>query len=184
MVGRRLTIDEFLKLPEEKPYLELEDGVVVQKAWANPRHGRLQPVFAGHVSDFARPRHLALTFLELQTNFGGNILTPDIAVYRWSRVPRDADGRLVDDIPGAPDIAAEIASPEQSTNALVRRCLWYVENGVHVAPLIDPDDDSVIVFRPDTSPRALRGADRIDLDDVLPGFELTVQELFDSLKLD
>jgi hypothetical protein len=32
MVGRRLTIEEFLKLPEEKPYLELEDGVVVQKA--------------------------------------------------------------------------------------------------------------------------------------------------------
>jgi Uma2 family endonuclease len=141
-------------------------------------------VFAGRISDFAKPRRLALAFLELQTNFGGNVLTPDIAVYTWDRIPRDADGRLVDDILGAPDIAAEIASPEQSANALVRRCIWYVENGVHLAPLIDPEDDSVIVFRPGASPRALRGTDRIDLDEVLPGFELTVQELFDSLRLD
>jgi Uma2 family endonuclease len=80
-----------------------------------------------------------------------------------------------------PDIAVEIVSPEQRVNTLVRRCLWYVANGVRIALLIDPDDESVIVFRPDVSPLALGGSDRIDLDEVLPGFELTVQQFFDSL---
>ena len=32
-------------------------------------------------------------------------------------------------------------------------------------------------------PRALRGPERIDLDNLLPGFELTVQDLFASLRL-
>ena len=27
---RRMTLEEFLRLPEEKPYLELIDGMVVQ----------------------------------------------------------------------------------------------------------------------------------------------------------
>jgi Uma2 family endonuclease len=36
----------------------------------------------------------------------------DFAVYRWRRIPVDADGRIVDDFLEPPDIAIEIASPE------------------------------------------------------------------------
>jgi Uma2 family endonuclease len=63
----------------------------------------------------------------------------------------------------------------------VRRCLWCIEQGSQVALLVDPSDESVLVFRPDQSAVALRGDDRIDLDVVLPGFELTAKQLFDSL---
>ena len=82
-----------------------------------------------------------------------------------------------------PDLVVEIVSPEQSTNALVRRCLWYVANGVGIALLVDPSDRSVILFRPGSTPIGLSGEDRIDLGDLLPGLELTVQQLFDTLKV-
>ena len=39
-------------------------------------------------------------------------------------------------------------------------------------------------FGDDHSERRLSGIDRIDLDSVLPGFELTVQALFDTLRID
>jgi len=39
----------------------------------------------------------------------------------------------------------------------------------------------VRLFQPGLEPRILRGTDRIDLDAVLPGFELTVEQLFDTL---
>jgi hypothetical protein len=42
----------------------------------------------------------------------------------------------------------------------------------------------VLRFSPDALPDALTGDDRIDLDEVLPGFELTVNELFGTLVLD
>ena len=44
-----------------------------------------------------------------------------------------------------------------------------------------PDDEIVFDFRPGAPLRVLQGADRIDVDEVLPGFELTVAGLFDLL---
>jgi len=41
ITGRRLTAQEFLELPEEKPYLELIDGEVVQKPLPQEQHGFL-----------------------------------------------------------------------------------------------------------------------------------------------
>jgi hypothetical protein len=41
-----------------------------------------------------------------------------------------------------------------------------------------------VLFRADAAPRALRNADRIDVSEVLPGLELTVDQLFGTLRLD
>ncbi len=108
---------------------------------------------------------------------------PDVAVYRWERVPVTERGRVANRFYEPPDVAIEIVSPEQSVNALVRRCLWYVANGVGLALLVDPSDESVLSFRPGQAPRPLAGADRIDLNEILPGFALTVGVLFESLRL-
>jgi Uma2 family endonuclease len=53
---RRMTLDEFLKLPEidEKPYLELVDGVVEQKPPAEWVHAFLQPALAALIDRHAR----------------------------------------------------------------------------------------------------------------------------------
>jgi Uma2 family endonuclease len=65
----------------------------------------------------------------------------------------------------------------------LRKCIWYVEHGVLLALLVDPVDRSVLLFRPNALPRALRATDAIDLSEVLPGFEATVDQLFSALKL-
>jgi hypothetical protein len=67
----------------------------------------------------------------------------------------------------------EIVSPEQSANALVRRCLWYVANGVGIAVLVDPEDETVLLFRPDAVPLPVAGDEAIDLRPVLPDFRLS-----------
>ena len=54
-------------------------------------------------------------------------------------------------------------------------------NGVPLALLVDDKDETVTLFRPGLDPVVLRRDDRIDLAAVLPGFELTVAELFASL---
>ena len=51
-----------------------------------------------------------------------------------------------------------------------------------VALLVDPVDTSVLAFRPEGRVSAWRGTDRIDVREVLPDFELTVRELFASLR--
>lgn len=178
---QRLTLEQFLELPEEEPALEFAEGEVIQKASPKGKHSGLQGELVELINHFARPRKVARAFPELRASFGGRSYVPDVAVYRWDRIPVDEAGRVADEFREPPDIAVEIVSSGQSVNAIVRRCVWYVEHGVRLAVSVDPADDSVLLFRAGRPPQALRGADRIDVDDVLPGFELTVQELFAGL---
>jgi Uma2 family endonuclease len=125
---------------------------------------------------------VARAFTELRTTFAGASRVPDVAVYRWERIPVDASGQVANEFTEPPDIAIEIVSPEQSVNALVRRCSWYVANGVRVALLVDPADESVLAFRPGRPPRAWGGSDRIDVSEVIPDFVLSVDQLVASLR--
>jgi Uma2 family endonuclease len=180
---QRLTLEEFLALPEEEPALEFEDGKVTQKVSPKWTHGSLQGELVERFNRFGRPLKLAYAVPELRTTFGGASYVPDVAVFRWERIPRAAAGHPLEDVFIPPDIAVEIASPGQSRSALIQRCQWYVDHGVPVAALVIQRTRSVMLFRPGAAPRTLRGTDRIDLDDILPGFELTVRELFDSISL-
>lgn len=179
-----LTLDRFLALPEAEPALEFEEGRAVPKVSPKGQHSSLQGGLVELFNRFARPRKLARAFPELRSSFAGRSYVPDVAVYRWERIPRTPDGKVANDFVEPPDSAVEIVSPGQSTNALVRRCLWYVANGVRVALLVDPDDESVVLFRPGASPSALCGADELDLGDLLPGFRVAVAELFASLRIE
>jgi Uma2 family endonuclease len=177
-----LTLEEFLRLPEEEPTLEFAEGVVTRKVSPKGRHSTLQGELIKQLDKAGLPRRVARAFPELRATFGGASYVPDVSVYRWERIPRDDRGRVADDFREPPDIAVEIVSPEQSVNGLVRRCLWYVAHGVRVALLVDPADESVLAFRPDRQASAWRGPDRIDLSEVLPDLELTAEQLFASLR--
>jgi Uma2 family endonuclease len=178
---RRLTLEEFLQLPEEKPALEYFDGVVSQKMSPKFRHSVLQSELLEQINRIGRRERTARAFPELRSTYAGESTVPDVSVYRWERIKRDEAGEVADDVFDPPDIAIEITSPGQSVNALFRRCRWYASNGVEIALLVDPADRSVLAFLRDGTVHDWRGADRIDLTAVIPGFDLTVERLFDSL---
>lgn len=184
VLQKRLTLDEFLAFPEQKPALELEsDGTVTQKVSPKGRHSTLQVAVVRMFDRFGLPCKVAMAFTELRVTFGGASRVPDVAVYRWDRIPITPDGTVADDFFDPPDIVVEIASPEQRMAALIEHCNWFVENRVRAAVLVQPSDSSVRLFRPDGEPRTLRGSDPIDLSDILPGFRVTVDELFASLRV-
>jgi Uma2 family endonuclease len=178
---RRMTLPEFLQLPEDEPALEYEAGVVKQKVSPKGPHSKLQVQLARLFDNFAAPIKLASAFTELRTTFGGDSLVPDVAVYRWERIPRDSAGRVAEDFFTPPDLAVEILSPGQSQRDLIKRCRWYVENGVQIVLHLDPRNETVLLFLAGTEPNLLTRDDLIDLDLVLPGLRLTVRELFSPL---
>jgi Uma2 family endonuclease len=182
VVGQRMTLDELLALPETWPALEYAEGVVTQKVAPQAQHMRLQLSFASRVNEFAEPLELGSAFPELRTTYVRLSRVPDVAVYAWDRIALLPDGRLANQFDGPPDIAVEILSLGQSMTDQIEKCIWYVKNGVRIALVVDPDHETMLRFRPDAVPDFLRGDDRIDLDEVLPGFELTVNQLFSSLR--
>src|SRR5947209_12302475 len=152
-----LSLEEFLALPEEKPALEFADGAISRKVSPRGKHSTLHLELARRLDDAARPGKIAQIFIELRTTYAGASLVPDIAIYRWDRIPVDGRGEVADEFTEPPDIPLEIVSPEQCVSALVRKCLWYVDHGVELALLVDPHDHSVFAFLPDRPTVAWRG---------------------------
>ena len=182
---RQLTLAELLALPEEKPALEFHDGRVIQKVPPDRTHARLQSKLAEVVNRFAEPRELAMAFTELRALFGGASRVPDVSIYRWDRVPFSDDGELAGGFGDPPAIAIEIASPDQSVTGLVEKCLGFVDQGTEIALLADPRDRAILDIRAGGRIRALRAlrvTDRIDLTSVLPGLDLTVDDVFALLR--
>ena len=178
----RITLEAFLRLPEEEPALEYIEGRVTQKVSPKGPHSRLQTKLPAWLNEIAEPLKLGLAFTELRTTHSGASPVPDVSYYRWDRIPRDEAGEIAQDFLTPPDIAIEIASPGQSRASLLRRCRWYVEHGVEIVLLVDPRDRSVHDLRADDRHRVLRADDLIDLSAVIPDLRLSVSQLFATLR--
>ena len=181
---QRLTLEEFLRLPEQKPALEYWHGEVSQKVSPTGPHSALQGGFVLRLGNVATTGRLVRVFPEARITFAGQSLMPDLAVYRRDHVPRDQAGQVAEDFVTPPDVAVEILSPGQSRRAQIERCRWYVEHGVPLAIFADPLRRSVRLFRPGADSGDLRGADVLDLSDVIAGLRLTVDDFFAPLAAD
>jgi Uma2 family endonuclease len=182
-VQTRMTLAEFLAMRERTPALEYEDGRVTQKVSPKARHSVLQTWLATEWNRHLRPPRLGLAFTELRSTFSTLSRVPDVAVYRWERIPLDEQGRVVDDFFEPPDIAVEIASPGQRRSRLLQRCRRLVDAGVRVALLIQPADESVTVVWPGQEPERLTAGQILDLSQIIPGLQLDVAALFAALRL-
>jgi Uma2 family endonuclease len=116
---RPTTIDEFLALPETKPASEFIHGQITQKPMPQGEHSLLQGTLCETISQIAKPQQIALAFPELRCVFGGLAIVPDIAVFRWERIPRLPSGRIANRFETYPDWAIEILSPDQRYNMVL-----------------------------------------------------------------
>jgi Uma2 family endonuclease len=179
-----LSLDQFLRLPEAKPALEYIDGKVTQKMAAKRAHSALQNDLAAEIRAFARPRHLGRGYTELRCTFDGRSLVPDLVFFARGRIPKDEDGRQVDDVFLPPDLMVEILSPGQTVKNLSIRLNWCVRHGVRLGWLIQPRRRRAYIFRADRSILTLELGQDLDGEDVLPGFRLPLATLFGWLDED
>lgn len=184
LARQRLTLEAFLRIPEQEPALEYWRGEVTQKMSPLGPHGSLQYGFAERIGANHSLRPIVRVFTETRVVFDGVTTVPDVVIYRRERVPRDARGQVAEYFTTPPDLAVEIISPGQVRARLLARCRWYVAHGVRLALFADPRRRVVRLFRPDAESGDLRGADLIDLTDVLPGFTLSVDAFFAPLSAD
>ena len=96
----------------------------------------------------------------------------------------DTDGNLltVEEYAALPpELAVEIRSPDDSLSRMTGKAIEYLGAGVDMVWLIDPLVKTVRVMRTvDETPGVLRPTDTLRLDDVLPGFEVSVAAFFED----
>lgn len=177
-----LTLERFLELPETKPASEFIHGKVIQKPMPQGEHSRLQGKLCAAINQVAEPAQIAYAFPELRCTFGEESIIPDIAVFRWDRIPRQASGRVANRFFVAPDWSIEVLSPDQSQTKVLGNLLHCAQHGTELGWLIDPDEETVLIVWPDQRVQLLRK------DTLLPvltsiDLALTVEQLFGWLTL-
>jgi Uma2 family endonuclease len=141
-----LNIEDFLKLPDTKPASEFVDGKIIQKPMPQGKHSTIQSDFGASINGLLKLGKIARAYPELRCSFGERSIVPDLAVFTWERIPRDADGKVANAFKLAPDWTIEILSPDQSQTKVVRNILYCLDHGTQMGWLIDPDEEMVFVY--------------------------------------
>ncbi len=171
--GRAMSLAEFEQLPEEKPYLQWWDGVVVQKAVPRRPHRILQREIDFALTAYLRA-HGGDSGPEGHVWYERGYLVPDVAYWLPSK-PQGDDRRSL-----PPTLAVEIRSPDETMASQREKCRRMREHGTDVCWLIDPAARTAEVFEgnADAEPVAAGGSLTSPL---LPGFELPLATLWAAL---
>ncbi len=165
--------DEYLALPQDKPYLEYIDGWVLQKPLGDEEHGLLAGELIIRLGAY-RTRFGGRVGPEIRARFAGaNYRLPDVSYYAKGK-PFGAQQ--------PPTLAVEIRSLGQTRNELQAKCRFFRANGVDECWLFDSRLRTVELFS--SEGEFILGGDQTLSSTALPGFELALSDLFSVLASD
>jgi len=174
---KKMTVDEFYEYAARHGRCELINGEVRTMTPASDRHGELALRLGAKVFNFADDNDLGKA-VAAETGFvldadENTIRAPDLAFTRKERAVRTNKFSTV-----IPDLIAEVLSLNDRAGEVNEKIEQWFAAGVRVAWIVDPETSTVTVRHPDGAARVLHLGDTLTGDDVLPGFELPLGELF------
>ena len=183
-----ITLDRFLTQPETKPASEYSNGSVYQKPMPQGQHSRLQLKFCNTVNSVTEDKQIALALPELRCTFGGKSIVPDVAVFRWERLPINAEGEIENVFSIYPDWVIEILSPEQVPMRVISNILHCLKHGTEMGWLLFPKERSLLIFQRDRQPIEINSEINSAQKLLVPNFlevelSLTVDQVFGWLKV-
>lgn len=180
--SKTITLAEFLQLPETKPAREYIDGQIIQKPMPQGKHSVIQGELVSVINGVVKRKRIARAFPELRCTFGGRSIVPDISVFLWNRIPRDKNGEVANAFLAAPDWTIEILSPTQSQTRVTKNIVHCLQHGTEVGWLVDPSEQTVLVYRLKQTPEVLDEPDNIiSVPPFATKLKITIKELFDWL---
>jgi Uma2 family endonuclease len=178
-----MTADEFTEWcnrPENTDrHFELVRGEVVEMPSPKKIHGVVTSnvgYFLGHYIRQQRKGYIT-------TNDAGTLLERDPDTIRGPDVAYFTDANAFRELHPAygevpPVLAVEVLSPDDRVNKVLRKVDDYLGNGVRVVWLVDPEEQSVRVFRPGQPAHTLTAEHEIDGGEDLPAFRCAIREFF------
>jgi len=174
---------EFMALNRDGHRYEIVNGELIDMGNSGAKHGYVCSILMILLGGYVRLHKLGAMF-DSSTAFkmkSGNKRSPDISFMAKERL------QGLDDIPdgfleGAPDLAVEILSPSNTVEEIDQKIIEYFDNGSRLVWLISPKQKYILVYRNAQEPdRLLKSNDSLDGEEIVPGFNLPVVELFQKL---
>jgi Uma2 family endonuclease len=108
----------------------------------------------------------------------GAIRSPDaswIKQERWDTLNASQKRKFA---PICPDFVIELCSPSDRLTDVQSKMQEYLDNGAILGWLIDPETHQVQIYRPNQTVEVKNAPNSLSGEDVLPGFELDLQEIW------
>jgi Uma2 family endonuclease len=176
---REIEEHDWLRLPDRQRY-ELVDGILVEKpmGFYETRVGFILGIF---LEEFARAHALGIVVVEPgSVRVAGHIRLPDVAFFAWGNLPERRVPRVaILDI--APDLAVEVLSPSNTAGEMARKRGEYFRAGTRLVWEIEPELRQIRVYTDVDASATIGIDDTLTGEPVLPGFSLSVRELFERV---
>jgi Uma2 family endonuclease len=100
---------------------------------------------------------------------------PDLMLFLESRPPEQMSRKFCDRVPA---LIVEVLSPSDTMKRTTVRVGQYLKRGVRLVWVLDPEEQSVYVHRPDEFSKVLELNDELTGNGALPDFSCRVRDLF------
>lgn len=158
---------------------ELVRGELIEMSPAGYEHGRLAAEIAGILRDFVKPHSLgAITGAETGFYIERNpdtVRAPDVGFIRSDRLPSK---KLSGFFEGPPDLAVEILSPSDRAGEVIAKVQEWLHAGCKTVWIVDPETETITVHESKDRIFELRKSDSLSGGEVLPGFCLSLRDIF------
>jgi Uma2 family endonuclease len=175
-----MTAEELLRMPSIEFRCELVRGELKKMPFMGDEEGYVAGNIGGslinHVeaADLGRS-YAAGTGFHIASN-PDTVRAPDAAFVSRERL--EATGEVEGYWLGAPDLAVEVVSPNDTHSEVVEKSLEWLEAGCRMVIVVEPRRKTATVYRSRDDIRILTEGDAIDGADVVPGWRLPVSEIF------
>jgi Uma2 family endonuclease len=162
----------------ENRLCELVDGVLVEKT-AGYYESRVAGLVFHFIELFLMRHDLGIVLAPDGTLrlMPGLVRIPDVSFISWRKFPnRELPAEPIPDL--VPDLAVEVLSEGNTSEEMRRKLREYFKVGVRLVWLIDPATRTAEVYTSARKKTAISVDGALDGGTVLPGFRLTLQELF------
>lgn len=175
-----MTAEEFARL-HGGDYVELVRGHVVEQTMPFPKHGKICNNTAYYITShaFAHDSGHVMTndsFVRTERN-PDTVRGADISYWSYDRLPK---GPIPEGLLSvAPDLTVEVRSPSDRWKLVIEKVGEYLEAGVRVVIVLDPQAATAHIYRKGELPQIFDNGDDLLVPDVLPGFAVPVAKLFE-----
>ena len=177
---RPVTAEELLRMPDDGFRYELVRGELRKMPYRGFLDGQVSASITTSLGSHVKTNRLGTTYAGgtgfLLESDPDHVRAPCAAFVRREPVESgvDRDGYF----PGAPDLAVEVISPNDSYTEVEEKVADWLDAGTLAVIVVDPRRRTIKVHRSPAEAVVLTEADVLAVEDVVPGWQMRVRDIF------
>jgi Uma2 family endonuclease len=175
----RITFEEFLKMPDTQDSVcyELDEGELIVTPSPTARHNEIRYRIHRALRDFSRDNKLGYVTGETDFLLGPDtVRRPDVAFITTAQLQRiDLDCSPLE---GTPALAVEVISPSNLAQDTFKKIHQYLAAGSQLVWVVYPPLKAIAIYDHTGTHEVTQGF--LQTEELLPGFKLSLAEIFDD----